>query len=374
MKRKYVTSIEELNNLSRAEKNRLKKVTEQFRFRANDYYLSLINWDDPNDPLRRTIIPHESELEVWGRPDASDEHAYTVLPGLEHKYASTVLLLVSNMCEGICRYCFRKRVFTLGNTERLEDLSGAVEYIRQHPEVTNVLLTGGDPMRLPTSRLEDIIKKLREIEHVGIIRIGSRITAYNPYRITENPDFLQMVKTYSTPARRIYMMSHFIHPRELTTQAIKAINALLENGVIVANQSPIINGINDDPGTMAELLNKLSIVGAAPYYIFQCRPAYGNKAFSVPIETAYDVIEDAKSMISGLAKRVRYVMSHSSGKIEIIGKTDDEIIMRYHRAADEFDAGRVMTFDRNPQAKWLEDYLGTGQQNDWLYIDQAKIS
>ena len=191
---KYLAKIEQLNQLSRDEQVELKEVTDKFAFRSNDYYLSLIDWDDPDDPIRRIIIPGLQELDEWGRLDPSDEKTYSVIPGLEHKYHSTALLLVSNVCEGICRYCFRKRVFINRKSDYLRDLPGAIDYLKEHEEITNVLLTGGDPLALNASKLENIIRQLRNIKHVGIIRIGTKIPAFNPYRIIEQPALLDLIK------------------------------------------------------------------------------------------------------------------------------------------------------------------------------------
>jgi len=353
---KYFTRIEQLEQLSEQEKVELKKVTGKFAFRSNDYYLSLIDWDDPNDPIRTIIIPHIRELDTWGQLDPSDEKAYTIMPGLEHKYNSTAVFLVSNVCDGICRFCFRKRVFIEPQSDYLRDLPAALQYVKEHHEVTNVLLTGGDPLVLTTSKLENIIRQLREIEHVQIIRIGTKIPAFNPYRIVDDPALLEMIKTYSTGWKKIYVMTHFVHPKELTDIAIKAVHLLQKAGAMVANQTPLIRGLNDDPEVMAALLGQLSFIGATPYYIFQCRPAVGNKAYTVPIEQGYEIVEQAKSRVSGLAKRARYAMSHSTGKIEIIGKAKDFIYFRYHRAAKDEDSGRFLAFKSNPNAYWLDDY------------------
>jgi KamA family protein len=302
------------------------------------------------------VIPDVREVEEWGRLDPSDEKTYTVMPGLEHKYPSTVLLLVSNVCEGICRYCFRKRVFIQPTSEHLHDLPAAIAYIASHDEVTNVLLTGGDPLTLPTERLTDIVRRLREIEHVQIIRIGSRVPAFNPYRITDDPSLAEMIQRYSTAEKRIYVMTHFIHPRELTDVAIEGVGCLQQSGAITANQTPLIRGINDDPETLADLLAKLSFIGDVPYYVFQCRPAIGNKTYTVPIEEGYEIVEQAKARVSGLAKRVRFTMSHATGKIEVIGKLADRVYFKYHRAADDADSGRILVFASNPHAYWLDDY------------------
>ena len=356
MKVKYVTKIKQLERLSKQEQAGLKKVTERFAFRSNDYYLSLIDWDDPDDPIRQIIIPHIQELDEYGRLDPSDEESYTIMPGLEHKYNSTALFLISNVCDGICRYCFRKRVFIKSQSEYLRDLPAAMEYVKGHNEITNVLLTGGDPLMLKPSKLENIIRQLREIAHVRIIRIGTKTPAFNPYRIVDNPALLEMIAKYSTEWKKIYIMTHFVHPRELTDLAVKSVHLLQQAGAVICNQMPLIKGLNDNPEVLAELLGKLSFIGATPYYIFQCRPAVGNRAYTVPIEQGYEIVERAKAQVSGLAKRTRFVISHSTGKIEIVGRNEGLVYFKYHRAAKDEDNGRFLAFKSNPNACWLDDY------------------
>lgn len=353
---KYLTKIDQLEQLSPSDKTELQQVAEKFAFRSNEYYVSLIDWNDPHDPIRRLIIPGLGELDEWGRLDPSDEETYRIMPGLEHKYPSTALMLVSNVCDGICRYCFRKRVFINPQSEYLRDMPAALQYLREHNEIDNVLLTGGDPLALKPSKLAGIIAELRKIEHIKIIRIGTKMPAFNPYRIIDEPELLETITKYSTDQKKIYVITHFIHPNELTNLAVRAVSMLQKAGAIVANQMPLIRGINDNPQVLAKLLSKLAFIGAAPYYIFQCRPAIGNKAYTVPIEQGYDIVEQAKSLVSGLAKRVRFVMSHSTGKIEIVAKTTDAVYFKYHRAADDADSGAFLTLTSNPDAYWLDDY------------------
>ena len=352
----YITKIEKIEQLSPEEREELKQVTEKFMFRTNTYYQKLINWDDPNDPIRRIVIPSMEELTAWGKLDASNEHLYTKAPGLEHKYEYTALLLVNDVCGAYCRFCFRKRLFMEGNDEVVRDVSAGLEYIRNHPEINNVLLTGGDPLLMSTRKLENIISELRKIEHVRIIRIGSKMPAFNPYRILNDLDLLEMFEKYSLDDRKIYLIAHFNHPRELTPEAIRAMNLVQKAGVITVNQTPLLRGINDDPEVLAKLFNELSFIGVPPYYVFQNRPVAGNKMFAVPIEEGLEIFEQARMKCSGLAKRARYVMSHTTGKIEILGMTDEHIFFRYHRSADPEMKARIMVFRRNPEAYWFDDY------------------
>lgn len=358
MTTRYITSVSQIPKLSVEEKTIIGKLENWFSFKASEYYLNLINWSDPFDPIRRLIIPDVGEIEVEdGDLDPSGESAYTLVRGLQHKYARTGLLLVSDQCAGLCRYCFRKRLFVEGADEISPDVRDGINYIRNHPEVTNVLLTGGDPLMLPTKKLREIIAEIRRIDHVYIIRIGSKMPAFNPMRISEDPELLALLKEYSLPERRIYLMSQFTHPREITPEAEKAIAELLSAGVIILNQTPILRGINDSGDVLAELFRKLSFLGISPYYVFQCRPTRGNQIYAVPVEESYRIFEEARSQISGIAKRARFVMSHSTGKIEIAACTKDYVVMKYHQAADPEEMGKVIICRRNPSAYWFDDYV-----------------
>jgi KamA family protein len=335
----------------------LEPVTEKFVFRANDYYLNLINWNDPNDPIRRLIVPDESELHEWGRLDASFEELYTKAPGLEHKYRDTALLLCTDVCGAYCRFCFRKRLFMADNVEVVKDVKPGLDYIRRHPEITNVLLTGGDPLIMSTSRLEPIIEQLREIPHVRIIRLGSKMPAFNPFRILHDDALHAMFAKYSGPKQgRIYVMCHFNHPRELTPEARAGLDRLQRSGVTTINQTPLIRGVNDDIEVLRELFKELSFLGVPPYYVFHCRPTEGNESYSLPVEKAFRLFLEAQKKTSGLARRARYSMSHVTGKIEVVALTDDQVIFRYHRAANAANEGKTLVFRRNPKAQWFDDY------------------
>ena len=258
---KYIRRLDQVPEIPPDEAARLQPVTEEYVFRANDYYLRLIDWNDPDDPIRQLIIPRREELNDWGRLDASNESAVTVARGVQHKYVDTVLLLCNEVCGAYCRYCFRKRLFMDDNDEVTNDVSAGLAYIAEHPEVSNVLLTGGDPLLMSTRRLVEIFEALRGIEHVRIIRIGSKMPAFDPWRVMRDEDLQAAFRKYSTPEKRIYLMAHFDHPRELTDDAIAGIDACLRSGVICVNQCPLIKGINDDPDVLAEMYSKLSYIG-----------------------------------------------------------------------------------------------------------------
>jgi len=240
------------------------------------------------------------------------------------------------------------------NDEASIDVSEGLAYIRSNPQVTNVLLTGGDPLIMSTRRILDVIGALRDIPHVQIIRIGSKMPAFNPWRVLDDPELVDGLQRYSTPEKRIYLMAHFDHPRELTEPAVEGLDTLIRAGVICVNQNPLLRGINDDPEVLAEMYRKLSFIGVPPYYLFQGRPTAGNEPYEVPIVEGYRIFEEAKKRISGLAKRARFAMSHETGKIEIVGVDDDHIYLRYHRARNPEDEGRFMVYHRNDDAYWLD--------------------
>ena len=356
---KLISKLSHVKELSEEKRKTLEKVTKVYPFRANDYYLSLINWNDENDPIRKLIIPSEDELlETWGDLDPSGEADYTVLEGVEHKYDSVALFLLSNICYGVCRYCFRKRLFNYNKRDYLKekDYEEAINYVKSHSEINNVLLTGGDPLVIKTEKLEFLISRLFEIPHVKIIRIGTRMPQFYPFRISEDRDLLNLIKKYSRNDKKIYVVNHFVHPREITGQAIECIQKLIDAGAILCNQTPLIRGISDNIETLRELFNKLSYIGCPPYYVFQCRPAKGNKIFAVPIEEGYKIFEMAKDKCAGLAKRARYAMSHKTGKLEILALLDNKIIFKYHRAANNKNVGKIVVAKRNKEAYWFDDY------------------
>jgi lysine 2,3-aminomutase len=364
---KYLVRLEQVQELDMIEKEQLKAVTDTFVFRTNDYYQSLIDWNDPNDPIRHIVMPQMAELQEFGQWDASDEASYTVMKGLEHKYSDTALLLVNNVCGAYCRFCFRKRLFTDDNDEVTNDISAAVEYIRQHPEINNVLLTGGDPLLMSTGKLEKIIQQVRNIDHVKIIRIGSKMPAFNPFRIINDPSLLEVLSRYSSAEKKIYVMAHFNHAKEMTDVAVQGITLLQKAGVTVFNQTPIIRGVNDNVEAIGELFSRMSFNGVTSYYVFICRPTAGNRPYVVPVEEAWDIFEGARHNLAGLAKHARLCMSHKTGKVEVVGKSGDQMIFRYHRAARPEDRGRIMLFPSNPDACWLDDYLQPAEPEVQLF-------
>jgi len=348
----------------------LEPVLKIFEFRVSRYYADLIDWKNPDDPLRRIVMPDVRELDSMLDIDASDEESNTAAHGLQHKYRPTALLLVNDVCSAYCRFCFRKR-FTLATSradhilpsghdpsnekETTFDIRSGIEYIAQHPEIDNVLITGGDPLTLSVGRLETIIKQVRAIPHVRAIRIGSKVPAFDPETITA--EVLSMLSSYSGPDRRIYMMMHFNHQRELTVLACRKISEIVGHGLTACNQTPLLRGINDSPVELAALHRQLANIGVTPYYVFQCRPTRGNERFMLSLQQGLQIVNDAKAQLSGLAKRFRYVGSHATGKIEVVGVLRDQMILRYHEAKCMADENRLMTWPVDRPVMWFDEIV-----------------
>jgi KamA family protein len=319
-------------------------------------YIDLIDRHDPNDPIRKMVVPAIEELNLAGEYDTSGEGENTKLPGLQHKYSQTALILATNRCATYCRYCFRKRMVGLPTNEILERFNEAVSYIREHTEITNVLVSGGDPFVLPTEVIGQFLKELSSIPHLDYIRFGTRTPIMRPGRIIEDGKLQSLLEQYSNSNRRVYIVTQVNHSRELTARSVEAFDALLKCKTIINNQSILLRGVNDNPRSLAGLQSKLVSIGVNPYYIFQCRPVKGVKAhFQVPLIRGYEIIENSKKMLDGHSKRFKYVMSHRTGKIEIMGAMDGYMYFKYHQAKDHRNAGRFFKRKLGDNACWLDD-------------------
>lgn len=343
-------------NIPSREMKRLAHVVERHPMCVPPYYLSLIDPDDPNDPVKAMAVPSVDELNLMGSYDTSGEKDNTKMPGLQHKYPQTALILSTNRCAMYCRHCFRKRLVGLPNHELLQRFDDAAAYVRQHREINNVLITGGDPFVLDTSMIARFLEMLSDIGHLSFIRFGTRIPVTLPHRITHDPDLIRLLKKHSLPQRRIYVVTQFNHPREITEEAVAAVDCLIRSGVVVNNQTVLLNGVNDDPAILAALQNNLAGIGINPYYVFQCRPVKRvQHHFQVPLHRGYDIVEAAKGMLNGHSKRFRFIMSHRKGKIEIVGRKHDEIFFKFHQARNPANTGNFFSRHINPEQGWLAD-------------------
>ena len=297
--RNRVEALDELKKtvtLSPAEEKGVETCLQTMRMAVTPYYLSLIDPEDPDDPIRKQSIPTANELHR-AKADLLDplhEDADSPAPNLTHRYPDRVLMLITDQCSMYCRHCTRRR-FT-GHTDAMtpaEIVDQQVEYIRNHPEVRDVLLSGGDPLTLSDDRLESILQKLKAIEHVEVIRIGSRIPVVMPQRIT--PEFCEMIKKYHP----VWLNTHFNHPKEITPEAIKACTMLSDAGIPLGNQSVLLAGVNDCIHVMKELVHKLVKMRVRPYYLYQCDLSVGLEHFRTRVSKGIEIIEGLRGHTSG---------------------------------------------------------------------------
>ena len=355
-------SIQTLDQLKRylklttMEELRLQKVLKSHPMLVSPHYASLINWSDPDDPIRKMAVPSIDELNSEGFCDTSGEAENTKMPGLQHKYSETALILATNVCATYCRHCFRKRLVGLPTHETLKRIEDAAVYIDNHPEINNVLVSGGDPLTLCNKVLKRLLEVLTRIPTLNFIRIGSRVPVTFPSRL-EDRELLNIFREYSKSYGRLYIVTQFNHSREICPQSIAAIGNLIDVGVQVSNQTVLLGGINDSPEEITRIMNSLTSIGVTPYYVFQCRPVARVKHhFQIPICRGLRIVEAAKANLNGFGKRFKYIMSHKTGKIEILGIMDDEIYFKYHEAKNPSDLGKMFKLHVNEKAGWLDDF------------------
>ena len=337
-----------------ADKRKLKKIITDHPMLVSPYYLNLIDWNDPQDPIRRIIVPSAGENLPQGSYDTSGERVNTKLRGLQHKYSQTVLILTTNQCAAYCRHCFRKRLAGVVTDEIVKDWDLVIPYLKAHTEISNVLLSGGDPLTLPTSKITDILQRLAEIKHLKFIRIGTRVPVVDPDRISNDKALLDIFKSYSGGTKKIFIITQFNHPREITSQSITSLNRLHRANLVIRNQTVLLKGVNDKPEVLAELQSSLNRLGVIPYYVFQCRPVKKVKhIFQVPLLKAHQIVEDARALLDGPSKSFRFIMSHRTGKIEILGQMDGRMYFRYHQAKDKQLAGKLFSKQLTESDAWL---------------------
>ena len=260
------------------------------------YYLSLIDLNDPEDPIRKQAVPSAEELYFAPEESADSLHEDTDSPvkGLTHRYPDRVLFLITDRCAAYCRHCTRRRL--VGQTDNAmpkEQINACIEYIRNHPEVRDVLLSGGDALMQSDEMLEYVISSLREIPHVEIIRLGSRVPVVMPQRVTQK--LCDMLKKYHP----IWINVHFNHPNEITPDAAAACARLADAGIPLGNQSVLLAGVNDCVHVMRKLVNDLVKIRVRPYYIYVCDLSLGLSHFRTPVSKGIEIIEGLRGHTSG---------------------------------------------------------------------------
>jgi len=282
--------------LDEKEIEEIKSILTKFRMAITPYYLCLINPDDPNCPIRKQAVPSINEMYIskYDMVDPLDEDEDSPVPGLTHRYPDRVLFLITDMCSMYCRHCTRRRFAgQLDKSMPKSNVDLAIEYIAEHEEVRDVLLSGGDALLVSDAILEDIIKRLRAIDHVEIIRIGTRTPVVMPQRITEG--LVNMLKKYHP----IWVNTHFNHYNEITSESKAAIDRLADAGIPLGNQSVLLKGVNDSVSVMKKLVQALAYIRVRPYYIYQCDLSMGIEHFRTPVSKGIEIIEGLRGHTSG---------------------------------------------------------------------------
>src|SRR5262245_11804695 len=298
------------------------------------YYFSLIDPDDPADPIRLQSVPDPRELDNpsgYELEDPLEEEKDSPVPGVTHRYPDRALLITTPACSMYCRFCTRKRAtLTRGGWEAVtRNDRRMVEYVEKHPEIRDVIVSGGDPLTLPTSKLKFFLDKLSRIDHVDVIRLGTRVPVTLPQRLYD-PELIDLLSS----SGKVWIQTHFNHPREITPEAKRVCTALLRGGMPVNNHSVLLLGVNDDLGTMRNLLRGLLRIKVRPYYLFHCDPVTGAGHFRTSVWKGIEIMEGLRGHMSGLGIPTYVVDSpHGGGKIPVmpnylISAGDDAVVLR----------------------------------------------
>ena len=299
--RHRLSTPEQLKNvieMTPEEEAGVRATCERLRMSVTPYFASLMEAKDANCPIRRQVVPTADELLISPDDlrDPLSEDAESPVPGLVHRYPDRVLLLVTDQCASYCRHCTRRRLVGV-KTERMhsEEMQRAVQYVAEHPEVRDVLVSGGDPLILSESMLEPLLKGLRAIPHVEIIRIGTRVPVFLPQRIT--PELVAMLSKYHP----LWINIHFNHPKEITPETAEACARLADAGIPLGSQTVLLRGVNDCPHIMKQLMHELLKIRVRPYYLYQCDLSQGISHFRTSISKGIEIIEHLRGHTSGLA-------------------------------------------------------------------------
>jgi lysine 2,3-aminomutase len=330
MIRQSIHSVDQLVEKFKIKRDIAAKLDKFFQARINPYYLSLIKC--PGDPIWLQCVPDEKELEdIDGPEDPLNEDDMSPVPNITHRYPDRALFLVTSQCGLYCRFCTRKRKVGNSNKISLRNLESAFKYLEQHTEINDVILSGGDPLMHTDAMLEKILLRLREIKHIQVIRLGTKMPCVLPQRIT--PKLCNMLKKYHP----IYVNTHFNHPWEITDESTKACNMLSDAGIPVGNQCVLMKGVNDNAETMRELMKKLLSIRVRPYYIYQADLTKGANHFRTPLEVGLEIMDKLRGHISGLAVP-QFVIDApgGGGKIPllpnyVISRDEDKIILRNYK-------------------------------------------
>ncbi len=345
-----IETLKKVAEITNEEEKQLKEVLKKFRMSITPYYAALMDKKDQNCPVRRMAVPSIEELSD-SEEDLKDplhEDIDSPVAGLTHRYPDRVLFLVTNICSMNCRHCTRRRLVGFEDVHMSsKQIDMAIDYIRKNKDVRDVLISGGDPFVLNDDMLESIIKRIREIEHVEIIRIGTRTPVVMPMRITDN--LVNMLKKYHP----IYINTHFNHPKEITYEAKIACEKLADAGIPLGNQSVLLRGINDCPQVMKRLVHELLMIRVKPYYIYQCDLSMGIRHFRTSVARGIEIIENLRGHTTGMAVPTFVVDAPGGGgKIPVmpnylISMNDKKVVLRNYEGVittytqpDDYTPGR----------------------------------
>ncbi len=328
---KTLEALREVISPTEEEERGVLECAKFFRFAIPPYYASLMDPDDPNCPVRLQAVPRVSET-VFSRLDLHDplaEDADSPAPGLTHRYPDRVLLLITDYCGMYCRFCTRRRFVAHDHgIQSLRALEPAFQYLEKAKEVRDVLLSGGDALMVSDGYLESVLKRLREIDHIEIVRIGSRVPCTTPQRIT--PELVSMLSKYHP----LWLNTHFNHPKEITPEASKALAMLADAGIPLGCQTVLLRGVNDCPTIMKRLMHKLVMNRVRPYYIYQCDLSEGIEHFRTKVSKGIEIMEHLRGHTSGYAVPTFVVDAPGGGgKIPVgpnyvVSMSDKKVVLR----------------------------------------------
>jgi lysine 2,3-aminomutase len=325
------------------------------RYQVTKFYQEQIRKSGHYEQLKHIVEPSVREFESPGVLDTSGEHDNTVVPGLQHKYPQTGLLLVTDRCAAYCRYCFRKRLVGNDSDEIAPDYARVATYIGAHPEMHNVLLSGGDSFVLSTEKLHRIMDHLLPLPNLTSIRFGTKTIAFYPPRFAD-PELPAFFERILAAGKTPVIITHFDHLGEISEEALRNIDKLRACGVQFMNQMVLLNHVNNEPDIIAQTFSNLHDAGVRPYYLFQGRPVKAGSHFQVSLREGVEIVRGVNARLNGIHKTFKYIMSHVTGKIEILDlDSDNRLYMRYHQNKYANKIGKIFSRRYVEGACWLDD-------------------
>ena len=296
-----ITSREQLEtylSLTEEERRGLAAAGNRLAFAVTPHFFNLIDFDNPDDPLRRQVVPVEKETHIASgeQSDPVGEEKNSPVPGLVHRYPDRVLLLATDRCASYCRFCTRSRLVSGASGYCFHpQIDDAIKYISEHESVRDVLISGGDPLLLSNEKIDVLLSRLRAIPHVEFIRIGTRVPVFLPQRIT--PELCKIFEKHGA----VWMSIHVNHPNEISRETASALEKLAFSGIVLGSQSVLLQGINDNAETMRSLVHRLLQVRVRPYYLYACDPICGSSHWRVPVKKGIEIIRSLRGWTSGYA-------------------------------------------------------------------------